>query len=149
AQLRTRESRAAYSTVVPAKAVVVVGWAKRSVPTFASTPVTVGTARARLCPPYGRRSIRARSIRGTRPPLPLHRRESRPAHRLALHEIDEHHIGTVEIIMAGRRAGRFRLAAQLFVHAQPFAEDRAPRLRLVLNRLDLEAGSAQELGMAL
>src|SRR5262245_48092652 len=29
-----------------------VGWAKRSVPTFASTNLKVGTALARLCPPY-------------------------------------------------------------------------------------------------
>ena|SRR6185369_727711 len=29
-----------------------VGWAKRSVPTFASAPGKVGTAQRRLCPPY-------------------------------------------------------------------------------------------------
>ena len=60
------------------------------------------------------------------PLLPLHRREPCAAHRLPLHEIDEQHIGSVEVVMAGRRAGRFRLAAQLFVHAQPLGEDRSP-----------------------
>ena len=50
--------------------------------------------------------------------------------------------------MAGGRAGGLRLAAQLLVHAQPLAEDDAPSLGLVLDRLDLEAGAAQQFCMA-
>lgn len=74
-------------------------------------------------------------------------REPCATHGFLLHQIDEQDVGPVKIVVTRWRSGSFGLAAQLLVHAQPLGKNGAPRVGLVVDRFNLEANAAQQLGV--